>query len=263
MASPAETALHAAPPAQTRPWTRLAQRATPVAILVAGSVVSAGAMLLTFIGAAGQTDLWENTHWTVSAAAAAAATADAAMQSSGRTGRIRTALAVALACYLAGQILWDVQWAFGIVTVPAASDIFFLATTIPALYAFVAATRGHLPVGEGWATLLDSAIVFLAITTAIVSVYGKFALATDPLAGVILLAYPIAFLAVGGAGVIGALATREPFRPRGAYVVWLAISFSDRRGSFGCNSRSWSYWRPEAGSTTRSASRHCCSASVR
>jgi len=73
----------------------------------------------------------------------------------------------------------------------------------------------------------DGAIIFIGLATAIFALYGPRASALTPLATVVLVAYPVVFLASGGAALIGALTARAQFRTLNApYLLLLGLGIS-------------------------------------
>lgn len=77
--------------------------------------------------------------------------------------RVRALGAAAVALYLGGQVLWDVQVALGIYPVPAPSDVLFLGMVLPFVAALALAVRAHGSHRELRTFLLDGAVLAAAI----------------------------------------------------------------------------------------------------
>ena len=150
----------------------LLDRVTVRAILVVGLSLMAALMLLAAVNAGGLVALWEPAYTTVGGLAAVALAASAAHQASGLERRVRTLVALGLVSWSLGQMAWNVQVATGIVGFPTPSDVGYLGIVIPVVLALLVAVRGRLPRAEELAVYLDSAAMFLAITAAILTVYG-------------------------------------------------------------------------------------------
>lgn len=196
--------------------------------------VAGGAVLLTLAlfgltvsDAFGLGVLWENAHWSV----AAAATATLGWLAYRRTGRAdrgaRGPIALGLTMYAIGQIAWDLQVAFEVVTVPAVSDIFFLGSVGPITFGLVRGITDHLTRAQRVAFLVDAAALTGTLALILFLVFGEQALITaDPVAGAILLAYPLAFIGAAVVGALGGLQLNVPFSWLGinALVVGLALN---------------------------------------
>ncbi len=201
-------------------------------VFVVGVAIVALLFTLTALNAGGQASLRENAHWTAGVAVALAVTLLAARRSEGRAALIRGWLAISLAVYFVGQIMWDVQVANSYLAVPAPSDIFYLGSTAAAVVALAVAVHGRVSNLEERAVYIDAALVFFAISTGVLALYEPTA-AQSGLAGFVLLAYPIFFMATAGAALVGALAGREKPGFRGAYVALFG---------FALNGLAWLIW---------------------
>lgn len=195
----------------------------PVSIVGIGAVL--GLFALTATDAMGAAGLWENAHWTVSAAAAAAL-AYLGYRGAPPDERItRGGIAAGLAIYFAGSMAWDLQVALDVLTVPAPSDILFLGSTVPIGLAFVHRLRGRLSRMERIAFVLDVGMLVACFALLLWVVYGETAaVATDPLAGTVLLLYPIAFLTAAGSGALAGLRLRIGPSWTGIYALLLGLT---------------------------------------
>ena len=163
-------------------------------IAIAGALVLLVLFILTGTNALGQAMLWENAHWTASVIAGATLAYLGYRRGPAEERAVRGGLAAGLGLYLVGQLAWDLQGIFDIITIPAISDIFFLSSTVPLTWGIVSGLRQRLSPAERTAFTIDSATLVVLLTLIIVVVYGAEALITaDPLAGALLLLYPISF----------------------------------------------------------------------
>ena len=197
----------------------LLDRVTVRAILVVGLSLMAALMLLAAVNAGGLVALWEPAYTTVGGLAAVALAASAAREARGLERRVRTLVALGLVSWSLGQMAWNVQVATGIVGFPTPSDVGYLGIVIPVVLALLVAVRGRLPRAEELAVYLDSAAMFLAITAAILAVYGDGLAPLGTLAAAVTVAYPVLHLATAGAGLIALLAIRGVVRASGGYLL--------------------------------------------
>jgi hypothetical protein len=172
-------------------WTALWDRATVSRLLAVGLPAIGALFAFTAIDLFGQATLWENGHWTLAGILATAVAISAAHQSHGRERRLRRMVALAAACWAIGQLAWDVQTAVGFFAIPAPSDIGFLLTVVPAIAAFGVAVQKRLPRVEEVAVYLDAAALFLAISAAILTIYGDDLTRNGTLTTAVTLACPI------------------------------------------------------------------------
>ena len=207
------------PPRLVGAWNAFWIRATVGRLLAVGLPLVGAFMVFTAVGLGGQVVLWENLHWTVAGFLAVAVATSAASRSAGRERRLRTLVAVAAACWALGQTAWDVQTAVGFFAIPAPSDLGYLLLVLPAIAAFRLAVRGRLPRVEEIAVYLDAAAIFLAITAAILTVYGDQFARSGSLGEAVTVAYPIVHLATAGAGLVALLAVGSPMRLGGGYLL--------------------------------------------
>ena len=188
-------------------------------------IATIGLFLMTATDALDQAAVWENAHWTMSSLAAAVLAYLGYRRAAADERTPRAAIAAGLTIYLAGSLAWDLQVALGVVTVPAPSDVLFLGSTVPIGLAFVHRLRGCLTRTERVAFILDVAMLVAAISLLLWVVYGETALVlADPMAGVILLLYPIAFLSVAGTGALAALRLRIGANWTGINTLLLSLS---------------------------------------
>jgi diguanylate cyclase (GGDEF)-like protein/PAS domain S-box-containing protein len=193
--------------------------------LIAVGILLVGAfMALTAVGAWGATAIWENAHWTASAALAAIIVAVGAHQASGHERRARMLFAAAAGCTLVGQIVFDIQAAVGFSGYPGPADVIFLAMGVPLVAGFIWWIRGSAGAIGMLGFSLDVAVLTATASAIIVARYGEFALATGGLGGVVTLAYPILFLVATGFGLMAALVTRLRPSPSGGYLMLIGLA---------------------------------------
>jgi diguanylate cyclase (GGDEF)-like protein/PAS domain S-box-containing protein len=190
--------------------------------LFAGATLAA--MALTVFDAFGQAVLWENAHWTISAFAGAALVVIGARSATGPERTVRGMLALGLISYAAGQIIWDFEAIAGVQSVPALSDLGFLASALPIAAGLLVAVRPHLSGAELRAAYLDGAVIFLTISGLIVAAYGARAVSAEPTFGTLVLLYPIVFLATAGAGTVTALTIGIRLRLEGAWILLIGTA---------------------------------------
>ena len=173
------------------------------------------AAVLTALDLGGQVVLWENAHWTVFYGLGFAIAFRGFRASSGPERRIRGALATVSLFWAVSQAAWLAQSAFAIVIFPLPSDLVTFAALVPAVVALDLAVRQAVDRRERLGLYLDCAITFLAIATVVTLVFGHLVSGHAPLAGTLLLSFPIACLSIAGAGLIAALATHASPRHGG------------------------------------------------
>lgn len=201
-------------------WDRLA-----VVVGTTAVIATLGLFLMTAGDALGQAAVWENAHWTVSSLAAAVLAYLGYRRAAPDERTARAAIAAGLTIYLAGAVAWDLQVAAETLTVPAPSDVLFIGSTVPIGLAFVHRLHGRLTRTERIAFFLDVAMLVATISLVLWFAYGETALVLgDPMAGVILLLYPIAFLTAAGTGAIAALRARIGASWTGINVLLLGLS---------------------------------------
>jgi signal transduction histidine kinase/CheY-like chemotaxis protein len=186
-------------------WAR-AERRT----LFVGLLVTTGAVLATRLAStAAWVKVWDNVHWTASYAAAAAL----AWLSSGRArGPLRKArrwFALGTSGLLAGQLLWNLQVAFGWNPFPGPSDALYVSLG-PLLAAGVLSLARGQSRARRVAAMLDGAGVGLCVLAFTLAAYlpqrGDF----DGFTMAVLAAYPTALLSAAALLVVVTLETRQP-----------------------------------------------------
>ena len=193
-------------------------------LVVFGLLVVCALMALTAAGAWGATALWENAHWTASIALATIVAGIGARRASGQERRARTLFAAVCAIVLAGQLVFDLQVAVGFSDYPGPADAIFLGMGVPLIAGFTWWVRGRTGTIGTLGFSLDVAVLTAAASAIIVGRYGEFAMATGGLAGVVMLAYPILYLAATGFGLMAALVTRLRPSPTGGYMLLLGMA---------------------------------------
>jgi diguanylate cyclase (GGDEF)-like protein/PAS domain S-box-containing protein len=182
-------------------------------------VLALGAAILTALDEGGQVVLWENAHWTLFYGVGLALGIHGVRAATGRERRVRAAIALASAIWLAGQLTWIVQSALGLVFAPSPSDVLSLAALLPTVVALDLAVRHVVARRERLGLYLDAAITFLAIASVVTLLFGHLVRSDTLVAEALLLSFPVACLSVAGAGLIAALATRARPRRGGLYAL--------------------------------------------
>ncbi len=142
----------------------------------------------------------------------------------GTTGRVRTVrsyITAAIAFWLVGEMLRDVEVALGTTSALKLSDLPFIGVLLCAGAAYVSALKGQLRPSDELAVYLDGAIVFFATAALMLTTFGQ--AGGQSLTNVVDLAYAIFFLATTGATLLLDLAVRAERRPHGAYVVLVGL----------------------------------------
>jgi signal transduction histidine kinase len=203
-----------------RPGRRPAVLRSPaVAIVAISAAVALPLVVLSILDTAGLRPLWDNLQWTVSAIGAALATAVGIRGSIGRARTIRIAMAIAFGLGLIANLSFAYLNLVGRATIPSVAELFIFATLAPWLFTIPASIRGRVPWADAAAVYLDSALIVCLIGTILFIVHGPVALALPFGAGVIALAFPTAFIGLGGAGLVAILSASYPLAPRGASAV--------------------------------------------
>ena len=189
-----------------------------------GLIIIAVPMGLTASNFLARAALWENAHWTLATWSMTYLGYLGWRSASGDVRRVRGIMTLGLFSYAVGQILWDIQWAIGYPAFPAPSDIFYLGIAPFLIVGLISTFRSRISRADEIALNLDIAIIFLELATAIVASYGLRSSSLPILATVVLVAYPVVFLASGGAGLVGALMVRAQFRTLNSpYVLLLGL----------------------------------------
>jgi diguanylate cyclase (GGDEF)-like protein/PAS domain S-box-containing protein len=202
-----------------RLWTRLWDRLTVLALLVVGLPILGLLMLVSAANLDGRVIAWEMAHTTFAGFLAIAFALSGAHRTTGPERRLRLLVAAGIASWTFGQLCWDAQTVLAVVGYPTVSDIGYLGIVVPVVGALFVAVHGRLRRAEEVAVYLDSAATFLAITAAILAVYGPNLTHVDTLPAVVTVAYPILHLATAGAGLIALLAIRGVFTASSGYLL--------------------------------------------
>ena len=207
------TAIPAAAYSELPPVTR--------GLIIVGSVVLATLMALAATVPAAEVDLWVRAELTFAAVLALSVGLLSLAGTGGRVRAVRGWITVAMALWLLGEVVRNIELAAGTQSSPALSDVPFIGVLVCAGLAYAAALRGRLSAGEELAVYLDGGIVFFATAALMVTTFGV--AAGRSAAGAVDLAYAIFFLATTGATLVLDLATRAERRPHGAYVVLVGL----------------------------------------
>ena len=225
----------------TRPFirrSRLANVGDSGVVILGAIALTAVAFALTAADWAGQQLFWENLHWTISAMAPAVLGYLAYRDAPADERRARGLIFTGLLSYAIGQIAWDVQVVLNIVTVPAVSDIFFLPAALPIAAGFWVMLRRVLTPAERTAFLVDSIAVVIVLVLFVTMAFGTASLiSTNPVAGLVLLAYPVAFLGAAGIATLAALQLGLWAKPWGITAMIVGL---------GANGMAWVIWMDQA-----------------
>jgi diguanylate cyclase (GGDEF)-like protein/PAS domain S-box-containing protein len=146
--------------------------------------------------------LLDNLHWTTATAAAAALAWLGYTRSSGSEQTARRWFSVGLTAYFIGQVLFDIQVYIGWNPFPAPSDLFYLMLGPGCLLGMVSAMRIQLPKSNRGVTLLDTAILSIAVMALILTIYLPRSDALDLLSLSVMTAYPLFLLTAACFGIL-------------------------------------------------------------
>jgi hypothetical protein len=200
-------------------WTRLWDRLTVRSLLLRGLPILGLLMFLTAANVDGRVVTWELAHTTFAGFLALALALSGAHQTSGPERRLRLLVALGVASWTVGQLCWVVQTSLGIGGLPTASDVGYLGIVVPVVGALILAVHGRLRRAEELAVYLDSVAIFLAITAAIIAMYGDNLVGVGTVAAVVTVASPILHLATAGAGLVALLAIRSGYTASSGYLL--------------------------------------------
>jgi signal transduction histidine kinase len=161
---------------------------------------------------------WDNAQWTVAAGVGALVGALGTRGVTGRVRRVRGLVSLGIAIWLAGQLAWDAIYLLGGAPDPLGPlSVTFLAPIVPGAMALRASLAGRLRRGDEAAVYVDGAGVLFGVLAVLVVVVGPRARFDAEWLAFAL--FPLAYLAAGGAALVGALATRAEAGPRGAFAI--------------------------------------------
>ena len=185
------------------------------------------AILLCAIDFRGQAALWENVHWTLATWGMTALGYLGWRLASGRTRLIRGIMTLGLASYSIGQILWDVQWARGNNPFPAPSDVFYLGIAPFLLIGIILTFVKKTSAADETALRVDAATMFITCATLIFAVYAPRTSSLTNIQTIVIVAYPVMFLATAGNIFTGALARHSRFGSSSApYLLLMGLTMS-------------------------------------
>jgi len=143
----------------------------------------------------------DNLHWTAGTAAAAALAWLGYSRSGGAERAARRWFFFGLTAYFVGQVLFDIQVYIGWNPFPAPSDLFYLMLGPGCLLGMVAAMRIQLPSSNRGVTILDTAMLSIALMTLILTVYLPKSETLD-LSLIVMTAYPLVLLTTACFGIL-------------------------------------------------------------
>jgi diguanylate cyclase (GGDEF)-like protein/PAS domain S-box-containing protein len=184
--------------------------------------------------------LLDNLHWTTGNATAAALAWLGYAQSSGAERAARRWFFAGLAGYFVGQVLFNAQVYFGWNPFPAPSDLFYLMLAPGCILGLAAALRLQLPKSNHHVTVLDTAMLSIAILTLTLTVYLPRSGDIGLLSLSVMTAYPVVLLTAACFGILMVL----HLRPR---LEWPWMLFQIGLGLQGLV---WMWWNAQALSGT-------------
>jgi len=162
--------------------------------------------------------LLDNLHWTTGNTAAAALAWLGFSQSSGAEHAARRWYFIGLAAYLIGQVLFDIQVYIGWNPFPAPSDLFYLMLGPGCILGLAAALRLQLPKPNHHVTVLDTAMLSVAMLTVTLTMYlprsGDISLLTLS----VMAAYPAVLLTAACLSILMVLHLRP--RPEWTWILF-------------------------------------------
>ena len=205
------------------PWPRAHRAlASPVGrFVLAGVVVLALLAALSALNGAPGTLFWSRAQLTFAAAFAAAGATVSVRGTRGRTRAVRVWLAIAIAFWLASELVRDVELLEGASSSIGLSDLLFVGVLICAGGAYVTTLRGKVRGREEAAVYLDAAVLFLTCASLMLTVFGD--IAARSVMGAVDLLYAIFFMATVGATLLLDLAVRAERRLHGAYLLLVGL----------------------------------------
>lgn len=199
--------------------TRSLSAVPAAAWLTAALAPAFGAALLAALDQPDRAAVWENVHWVLFYGVGLAIAIHGVRRATAAERPVRMAIALTVAFWVAGQVVWMTQMLLGFLIVPAPSDLVFLAAIIPAARALDLSIRHVVGQRERIGLYLDGAIAFLAIAAIMALLFGGVVIGDDAAAGAVLMTLPISYLSLAGAGLIAALATHARPQKGGVYAL--------------------------------------------
>jgi signal transduction histidine kinase len=209
------------PPATA--WSRSARPSVSELILVAGAVLTAVLIGLAAIDT-GQTGVWQNLHWNVSAIAAFLAVTFTGTGLNGRERLLRLSAAVAIGIWLLANLLWTEQVATNQRVIPSLPDLLAAVVLLPAAVALVAYVRGRLSRAEELAVYIDATVVGTTVFAYLLIGVGPTIERLGAVGGLLSLLAPLAYLTMAGTGLVALLATGHPISRRGGYPIVAGVA---------------------------------------
>ena len=194
----------------------------PQRVLAAGAAITALLIGLAVVDV-GNLGVWQNLHWNVSAITAFVAIA---LSGAGRTGRdrlLRRSAAVAVGMWMLANILWTQQVVTNSRVIPSLPDLFAAAVIIPGAVALVVYVRGRLSRAEELAVYIDATVVGTAVFAYLLIGLEPTIDRLDGFDGLLVLAAPLVYLTMAGAGLVAILATGHPITRRGGFPIVAGI----------------------------------------
>jgi diguanylate cyclase (GGDEF)-like protein/PAS domain S-box-containing protein len=182
-------------------------------------ILASAAAVLATVDRPDRAVVWANVHWTLFFIIGLAIAVHGVRRATPAERPVRTAIALTAALWVAGEAVWLTQTILGFQIVPAPSDLVFLAAIIPAARALDLSVRPVVGRRARLGLYLDAAIAFVATAAIMTLLFGSVVASGDAVAGAVLLSLPISYLALAGAGLIAALATRARPQKGGVYAL--------------------------------------------
>lgn len=194
--------------------------------LLVGALIAFALLVLSIVDSGERVETWEDASLTIAAVTALAAGLLGRREASGHRLVVRTWLTVALATWAIARLGFDLQDELGVrASGDSPADIVQIATLIPTVIAFTVMVQERLSASSRFTLFLDSAAAFAAITAIMVVLLGGTLGSPGGLAGLLLVAGPALYFAVGGGGLVTALALRTAPTPPGIYALLLGTGF--------------------------------------
>lgn len=182
----------------------------------------------------------DNAHWSIATAAAAALAGLGYLGSRGADRAARRWFFSGLLAYFTGQVLWDIQVLIGWNPFPSPSDIFYLLLGPGCLLGLIASLKVLLPKTNHDITLIDAAMVTIAVLALTLTLYLPRITDIDVLSLAVMTAYPVVLLSAGCFGILMILHVH----PR-AHWSWILF-----QAGIGMQGLVWMWWNYQALSGT-------------
>lgn len=195
-----------------------------VLVLLVGAALTGLAMAMMVVDPA-RAWLWEAIHWDIAAASGVLAIILSLRNASGLVRQIGIGSLVALTLWLLTQLTWTVMAVNRTVVFPSISDVFALLWVVPGAWMLVVSIHGRLGRAEEIAVYLDAAMVFVATSATLLTIFGPTAYFIGGPAGLLIALYPAVFIGAAATSMVAVFALRQPLRVEGgvAFAIGTAV----------------------------------------